>query len=98
MNRIRNLIETTLPQPKGPFTDAEALELLMAYRKDPSNVPCPRCGPEQIEVLAFIEPEIDPNGFASVTDPEGEYAAALYCHTCCRAVGILAGATHDSET
>ena len=94
MNRIRNLIEGTLPQPKGPFTDAEALELLMAYRKDPSNVPCPRCGPDTIEVLAFNEPEIDSNGFAWVTDPEGEYAAALYCHTCKRAIGILAGAMY----
>ena len=91
MNRIDRELSDALPQPKGPFSDAEALELLMAYRKDPSNVPCPMCGPGNIEVLAFIEPQIDPNGFASVTDPEGEYAAALYCHTCFRAVGILAG-------
>ena len=41
MNRIAKELAETLPQPKGPFTDAEALELLMAYRKDPSNVPCP---------------------------------------------------------
>jgi hypothetical protein len=93
MNRIAESGgEGTLPQPKGPFSDSEALELLMAYRKDPSSVPCPTCGPDSIEVLAFIEPEIDPNGFASVTDPEGEYAAALYCHECQRAIGILAGA------
>jgi hypothetical protein len=96
MNRIIREIAEALPQPKGPFSDAEALELLMAYRKDPSDIPCPLCGPGQIEVLAFIEPEIDPNGFASVTDPEGEYAAALYCHSCGRAVGILAGAIRDS--
>lgn len=93
MNRIEKYLEGAgLPQPKGPFTDGEALELLMAYRKDPSSVPCPTCGPENIEVLAFIEPEIDPNGFASMTEPEGEYAAALYCHECERAIGILAGA------
>jgi hypothetical protein len=97
MNRIANELAETLPQPKGPFTDAEALELLMAYRKDPSDVPCPLCGPGNIEVLAFIEPEIDPNGFASVTNPEGEYAAALYCHKCFRAVGILAGAIRDER-
>jgi hypothetical protein len=98
MNRIAHLItETELPQPSGPFTDAEALELLMAYRKDPSDVPCPTCGPEQIEVLAFIEPEIDPNGFASMTEPEGDYAAALYCHHCQRAIGILAGAVYGGD-
>lgn len=95
MNRIANLItEAELPQPMAPFNDSEALELLLAYRRDPSSVPCPTCGPETIEVLAFIEPEIDPNGFASMTEPEGEYAAALYCHTCERAIGILAGAVH----
>ena len=95
MNRIMHLLEgSELPQPSGPFTDSEALELLMAYRKDPSNVPCPTCGPEVIEVLAFIEPEIDPNGFASMTEPEGDYAAALYCHRCERAIGILAGAVY----
>jgi hypothetical protein len=90
MNRIPNDSDA-IPQPKGPFTDAEALELLLAYRRDPSAVPCPLCGPDTIEVLAFIEPTIDPNGFASVTLPEGEYAAALYCHACQRAIGILAG-------
>lgn len=95
MNRIAHLMTgAELPQPIGPFTETEALELLMAYRRDPSNVPCPTCGPTTIEVLAFIEPEIDPNGFAAMTDPEGEYAAALYCHTCERAIGILAGAVY----
>lgn len=97
MNRIREAGEA-LPQPKGPFSDAESLELLLAYRKDPSNVPCPRCGPDNIEVLAFIEPEIDPNGFASVTEPLGEYAAALYCHSCERAVGILTSASQPPES
>lgn len=95
MNRIRE--SGAIPQPKGPFSDAESLELLLAYRRDPSNVPCPSCGPENIEVLAFIEPEIDASGFASVTDPEGEYAAALYCHSCKRAVGILASASRASD-
>jgi len=78
-----------LPQPKGPFSDSEALTLLLAYRKDPSNVPCPRCGLEHVEVLGFIEPDVDPGGFARATEPEGEYAVALYCHQCERAVGIL---------
>src|SRR5215218_3544454 len=95
-NRVAKQLSESLPQPKGPFTDAEALELLMAYRKDPSDVPCPLCGPDTVEVLAFIEPQIDPNGFASVTEPEGEYAAALYCHKCYRAVGILAGAIREA--
>jgi hypothetical protein len=32
-----------------------------------------------------------------VTEPEGEYAAALYCHKCYRAVGILAGAIREDR-
>ncbi len=96
MNRVRDmigkLVEPELPTPSGPFTDTEALELLMAYRKDPSDLPCPKCGPDQIEILAFIEPVIDPNGFATVKDPVEQYAAAVYCHGCNRAVGILADA------
>jgi hypothetical protein len=96
MNRITRA-EGTLPQPKGPFSDVEALELLLAYRRDPSNLPCPMCGPETIEVLAFIDPEIDPDGAASVTEPEGEYAAALYCHTCERAIGILAATQETGD-
>ena len=95
MNRIRDARE--LPQPQGPFTDAEALELLLAYRRNPADVPCPRCGPNTVEVLAFIEPEVDPGGFATVTDPEGEYAVAVYCHSCERAIGILAGAGQSGE-
>jgi predicted RNA-binding Zn-ribbon protein involved in translation (DUF1610 family) len=95
MNRIAHLLGgAEMPQPSGPFSDPEALQLLMAYRKDPSNIPCPNCGPETIEVLAFIEPEIDSDGFASITDPEGDYAAALYCHSCEKAIGILAGAIY----
>lgn len=78
-----------LPQPEGPFSNEEALDLLLSYTKDPSDVPCPTCGPGTIEILAFIEPEIDPNGYANVTDPVGDYAAALYCHICKKAIGIL---------
>jgi hypothetical protein len=95
MNRIKDylghLVEPEFPRPSGPFSDGEAMMMLGYYRADPSNVPCPKCGPETIEVLAFIEPVIDDQGFANVKDPEGDYAAALYCHKCKRAVGILAG-------
>lgn len=93
-NRVRHALLTTLPKPAGPFTDGEALEMLMAYRKCPGDVPCPLCtrthGPDTIEVLSFIDPEIDPNGYATVVWPEGSYAAALFCHKCQRAIGILA--------
>lgn len=91
MNRISHLMGRECPEPVGPFSEPEALDLLWAYRRDPSSVPCPTCGPNAMEVLAFIEPEIDMDGVATVTEPEGEYAAALYCRLCRRAVGILVG-------
>lgn len=93
MNRVaaRLFNGEPLPQPEGHFSDAEALEMLFQYRKCPGNLTCPLCGPETVEVLSFIEPAIDPSGFATVTWPEGEYAAAVFCHGCKRAVGLLAG-------
>ena len=59
-NRVAKELAETLPQPKGPFTDAEALELLMAYRKD-LDVPAP-CGPDSVEA-GLHRPQIAPNGF-----------------------------------
>jgi hypothetical protein len=90
MNRIVGLASVeTLPRPSVAFTDAEALELLIAYRRDPSDLSCPLCGPGCMEVLGFIEPHLDDEGFANVKAPAGDYAVALYCHTCSRAIGIL---------
>ena len=38
MNRIAKELAETLPQPKGPFTDAEALELLESVPPTPELV------------------------------------------------------------
>jgi hypothetical protein len=95
MNRIYGVALSReplpLPKPEGPFTDAEAVVLLMAYRKCPGDLACPKCGPGTVEVLSFIEPAIDAQGYATVKWPEGEYAAAVMCHGCKRAIGLLAG-------
>lgn len=88
MNRIAHLFESR-PQPVSAFPDQDARSLLNAYEADPSDVPCPSCGPDQIEVLAFIHPLIDAEGYATTKTPEGVYAAALYCHGCTRAVGVI---------
>lgn len=96
MNRIAHLgMHRTLPRPSGEFTTGEAHELLVAYRKDPSDVSCPRCGPESIEVLAFVEIQVDPDGRTAVTAPEGDYAATLFCHRCRRGIGVRVGAQVD---
>jgi hypothetical protein len=93
VNRIAHLLlgeDEFPPRPEGPFTDIEALNLLMAYRRDPSDVPCPTCGPGKIEVLAFIDPQIDPDGSATICKPEGSYAVAVFCHACRKAIGLWA--------
>lgn len=102
MNRNRVFPQGVLELvgPRQPFCDADALQLLQQYRRDPSALWCPQCQSapalaaerSTVQVIAFIEPEIDPDGFASVTEPVGNYAAAVYCHGCKRAIGILAGA------
>lgn len=80
---------------KRPFTNEEAAELYVQYQKDPGNLHCPGgCvrvdgkNGSTVEVLAFIDPEVDSDGLASLVQPEGEYAAAIYCHGCQRAIGI----------
>lgn len=88
INRVGHLLDE--PQlPAGTFSEYEAQKLFVAYRKDPSSVLCPRCGPGTIEVLAFIEPGIDTNGLGTVTEPQGVYAVAIYCHKCRCALGLL---------
>lgn len=87
-----------IPQPKGAYTDMEALALLQQYREDPSDLSCPHCCvPRTMEVLAFIAPEIEPGGFAEVVAPEGDYAAAVYCHACQHAIGICPNAKREEE-
>lgn len=90
MNRITGDNDgKKMPEIKGQFQDYEALEFILEYRTDPSDLHCPRCGPkETMEVLAFIQHEIDSEGCATITEPEGEYAAAIYCHKCKRSIGL----------
>jgi len=88
MNRIAGLEGSTLPQPQGPFSDAEALELLMAYRKDPSDVPCPKCGPDHIEVVCYLDARNMEKGRVVPTSPDDDYTVVLYCHACGRAAAL----------
>lgn len=89
MNRIASFIEQDTPLAAGGFfSPGECFLLHAQYSHDPSNVNCPACN-TGIRVLAFIRPEIDAMGFAEETTPEGEYAVAIYCRACDRAVGLI---------
>lgn len=90
MNRIATTWNEALPKPTGAFTPDEALVLVAEYTRCPADLSCPLCGPDTIRVLAFIELHVKPGGWATLADPaDPAYAAALYCHGCARAIGII---------
>lgn len=77
-----------LPIPAGTFSETERWQVWLQYSKNPADLSCPRCGPDTMEVLAFIEPAIE-DGLATVVQPVGLYAAAIYCHGCQHGVGVI---------
>mgnify|MGYP001105583743 FL=1 len=74
----------------GPpeFDMQDGLSLALSYLEDPSNVPCPHCGPNTIEVVAFLDARSMERGTAVPTRPEGDYTVVLYCHSCGRAAAL----------
>ncbi|HET9984067.1 MAG TPA: hypothetical protein VFQ38_10790 [Longimicrobiales bacterium] len=76
--------------PGGPreFDMAEGLALALAYLEDPSDVPCPRCGPGQMEVVCYLDARSIERGSIEPTSPDGDYTVVLYCHDCGRAAAL----------
>jgi|GEM_PF-530744 len=74
----------------GPaeFDMQDGLSLALSYLEDPSNVPCPHCGPDTIEIVAFLDAKGMERGAAIPTRPEGDYTVVLYCHRCGRAAAL----------
>jgi hypothetical protein len=70
------------------FSSAEGLALALHYLSDPSDVPCPSCGPETMEVVAYLDVGGMQEGVVRASDPEGEYTVVLYCHECRRAAAL----------
>jgi len=74
----------------GPteFDMQDGLSLALSYLEDPSDVPCPQCGPDTIEIVAFLDAKGMERGAAIPTKPEGDYTVVLYCHQCGRAAAL----------
>lgn len=70
------------------FSTAEGLALALSYLNDPSNVPCPECGPGTMEVVAYLDAGGIQDGQVRSVVPEGEYTVVLYCHDCKRAAAL----------
>ena len=66
----------------------EGLSLALAYLEDPSDVPCPQCGPEKMEVICYLDARSMERGAVVPTSPEDDYTVVLYCHGCGRAAAL----------
>lgn len=75
-------------QNKPEYTSAEGLALVLNYLNDPSDVPCPTCGPGTMEVVAYLDVDGIQEGVVRSSDPEGDYTVVLYCHECSRAAAL----------
>jgi hypothetical protein len=94
-----------MPEYKKPgmareYDMEEGLALALSYLEDPSSVPCPRCGPDTIEVVCFLEARSMEEGNVVPASPEDDYTVVLYCHGCSRAAALDlsrdAGETRDA--
>lgn len=70
------------------FSSTEGLALALSYLDDPSDVPCPSCGPDTMEVVAYLDAGGIEEGVVRASDPEGDYTVVLYCHECSRAAAL----------
>ncbi len=70
------------------FDMAEGLALAISYLEDPSDVPCPTCGPGQVEVVCYLDSRSVATGDVTPRAPDGDYAVVLYCHKCGRAAAL----------
>ncbi len=64
------------------FDTAEGISLAVSYLDNPSDVVCPRCGPNHIEIVAYLDAEALKRGRRVATSPEGSYAVVLFCRSC----------------
>lgn len=70
------------------FSSTEGLALALSYLDDPSDVPCPTCGPGTMEVVAYLDAGGIEAGVVRAAVPEGDYTVVLYCHECGRAAAL----------
>ncbi len=70
------------------FDMSEGLALAISYLDDPSDVPCPTCGPGQMEVVCYLDGGSMQAGDVTPISPDGDYTVVLYCHKCGRAAAL----------
>jgi hypothetical protein len=74
----------------GPaeFDMEEGLALALSYLENPSDVPCPKCGPGSMEIVCYLDARRMEQGSVVPAAPDGDYTVVLYCHACARAAAL----------
>lgn len=70
------------------YSTREGMQLALAYLSDPADVACPHCGPNTMEVVAFLDADRLRTGNVTGRAPDGEYTVVLYCHVCHRGAAL----------
>jgi hypothetical protein len=97
MVRIRELA-TDLVDYRAPFAEVELGRLRAQYARNPAELSCPHCPPGSMEIVDFVEPEPDRDGFAIPAEPRGVYVVLLRCLACRRGGSIVVDADAEEET
>jgi hypothetical protein len=82
------MAEQKKPGTAREFDTDEGLSLALSYLEDPSSVPCPKCGPDTMEVVCFLDARSMEEGNVISTEPDNDYTVVLYCHECGRAAAL----------
>ncbi len=82
------MAEQKKPGTAREFDTQEGLALALSYLEDPSSVPCPRCGPDTMEVVCYLDARSMEDGNVVAALPDQDYTVVLYCHECGRAAAL----------
>lgn len=89
--------DTNKPNARPAFDTAEGLSLAVSYLEDPSSVECPRCGPDHIQVVAYLDAQALHEGEKVPASPDGDYAVILYCQGCRQGAALSFEASSGGE-
>ena len=80
--------EQKRPGAAREYDTTEGMSLALSYLENPASVPCPRCGPDTIEVVCYLDARSMEQGDVIPAAPDDDYTVVLYCHECGRAAAL----------
>jgi hypothetical protein len=90
--------EQKKPGTAREFDTQEGMSLALSYLEDPSSVPCPRCGPDTMEVVCYLDARGMEEGNVIAAEPVADYTVVLYCHECGRAAALDLSRDEDGSS